>query len=804
MRVYSNKSKKVRFLTAFMLITFLVVFGCGGGGGGDNTSTPAAVNTIPTAADMTVTVDEGSAVSANLSAADADGDTLTFSIVTQPSKGTVSISDVNTGAFTYTSTAGQNGSDSFTFIVSDGTDDSIAGTVSITITPAAQQPAASPANVAPVATNSAVTVDEDSSVNGTLSASDSEGDTLTYSVVGNPTLGAVVITNSATGAFTYTPNANQNGTDSFTFKASDGEDDSNTATVTVTVNAVNDTPSATAPGNFSANEYSTVSLVGNGSDIEDGVGVGYNWSQTAGSVTVTLLNADAATAQFEAPAVETGASVTLTFKLIVTDSGSLTAEDTVEVTINSVGHIMGSSSSPDYHTNLTQTGTLDWAAWGILTDNSFTSKDGGTDGLSSYTEIGDVTPFRSEGNPVFFTWTDGTPHLSADQTRTRIRFADAVVGEGIRLSVPAGVEDQILKVYLGAYSHKGKVTVRLAGDPSVAPYTVSLDNPNSTQETWVITVLFGAAIDGEQLEFDFVVEEDTGADVGGHINLAASVLMPAQAMTPTLSPLPGTYTDPLSIVLATEPSTAAIRYTRDGTAPTSTASLYTGSISVTEDQTINAKAFYPGINNSATVSGSYIIDTTTTGTLSANAAPAPYHTDLTQEGTLDWAAWGLLTADSFTSKDGGSDDLIDFTDIGTITNVRSEGNPVGFTWSDGTPLAHNVAVQTRTRVIFSNTDEDEGIQLTIPANDVEKTLKVYLGSYSMDGKVTVYMEDGSTPVYNTTLSNPNEVQEAWVVTVDFAVPQGSTSNLIFEYVRGTDQGVADGHINIAAATLADQ
>ena len=54
-----------------------------------------------------------------------------------------------------------------------------------------------------------------------------------------------MITNAATGAFTYTPSANANGTDTFTFRASDASLDSNVATVTITIAAVNDAPSFT-------------------------------------------------------------------------------------------------------------------------------------------------------------------------------------------------------------------------------------------------------------------------------------------------------------------------------------------------------------------------------------------------------------------------------------------------------------------------------------------------------------------------------------------------------------------------------
>jgi hypothetical protein len=668
-------------------------------------------------------------------------------------------------------------------------------------------------NNAPAASDSAITVGLGSTYNGTLSASDADADPLTYTIVAAPSMGTATITDASTGAFTYTA-PNQSGNDSFTFKVSDGKVDSNTATVSVTVSTnPNQAPVAVAPAAFSADELAAVLLDGTGSsDAEDGQALTYSWTQTAGPVQVTLLDADQATASFNAPAVESGTNLLLTFKLTVTDSGSLTAEDSVDVTIDAAGHIIGSAAPAPYHVDLTQEGTLDWASFGYYTANSFISKMSGTNELSNYTQIGTVTPLQSAGNPAAFSWTDGDPddanHNPADQTRNRVRFADATVNEGIKLTVPADVTDKILKVYLGAYSHKGKVTVRLANDPGVTPYTISLDSPHEDQDAWVVTILFGAASGGDQLEFEYTVEADTGSAAGGHINLAAATLMPAQAMTPTMSPLPGTYTDPVSVTLATTPTDVPIRYTDDGTQPTGTSTLYTTAINLTDNKTINAQASYPGLNSSAVASGAYTIDTTATGTMSATVAPAPYHTDLTQEGTLDWASWGFYTENSFISKMGGTNALSDYTQIGSVTPVQSAGSPVTFSWTDGDPddANHNPADETRQRVIFSNTsmDDNEGIRLTIPANDVEKTLRVYLGAYSMAGQVTVSMEDGSTPTYTTTLSSPDLIQEAWVVTVDFAAAQGTNTNLILDFVRSQDPGVAGGHINIAAATLTDQ
>jgi VCBS repeat-containing protein len=64
-----------------------------------------------------------------------------------------------------------------------------------------------------------------------------DGNALTAVLVSGPASGTLTL--DAEGSFTYTPNPNFNGSDSFTYKANDGTTNSNVATVTITVNAVN-------------------------------------------------------------------------------------------------------------------------------------------------------------------------------------------------------------------------------------------------------------------------------------------------------------------------------------------------------------------------------------------------------------------------------------------------------------------------------------------------------------------------------------------------------------------------------------
>jgi VCBS repeat-containing protein len=123
------------------------------------------------------------------------------------------------------------------FVVNDGISDSTASTVTLKVTPV---------NDVPVANTQTITTNEDTTYTGALSGSDVEGSALTYSVVTQGARGVVTITNPATGAFTYVPSANANGSDSFTFKVNDGSLDSTTGTVTVNITPVNDAPTIVA------------------------------------------------------------------------------------------------------------------------------------------------------------------------------------------------------------------------------------------------------------------------------------------------------------------------------------------------------------------------------------------------------------------------------------------------------------------------------------------------------------------------------------------------------------------------------
>jgi len=189
----------------------------------------------PEAFDGTLSLAEDTAGSATLAAGGSSCYPHTFSLVTNGTLGTVTITDPTTGAYAYTPNANANGTDSFTFVADNGLVSNTA-TVTVTITPV---------NDAPYTAQDAYSVDEDNvlviAAPGVLTNdSDVDGDPLTAVLTSDVTNGSLSF--NADGSFTYTPDPNYNGLDCFTYDASDSLGGVTNEEVCITVNPVNDAP----------------------------------------------------------------------------------------------------------------------------------------------------------------------------------------------------------------------------------------------------------------------------------------------------------------------------------------------------------------------------------------------------------------------------------------------------------------------------------------------------------------------------------------------------------------------------------
>lgn len=205
-------------------------------GGGTSTETVTitvgAANDAPVAADNDLNTGSNTPLTfttADLLAndSDIDGDALALTGVTAPANG--ALVDNGDGTFTYTPNNGFSGVDSFTYTISDGNGGTDTATVNIAV---------DFVNTPPVAADDSVATNEDTPLVITAAEllgndTDTDGHTLTISNLSQPSNG--ILTDNGDGSFTYTPNANFNGTDGFTYTVDDGNGGVDTATVAITV-----------------------------------------------------------------------------------------------------------------------------------------------------------------------------------------------------------------------------------------------------------------------------------------------------------------------------------------------------------------------------------------------------------------------------------------------------------------------------------------------------------------------------------------------------------------------------------------
>ncbi|MCP4424410.1 MAG: tandem-95 repeat protein, partial [Chloroflexi bacterium] len=234
------------------------------GNGGSATAivslTVMPVNDAPTAMDDSAMTNEDTAVAIPVldNDSDVDGDTLTVTVTITPTMGTVIVHPDN--SVTYTPHANEHGEDSFTYAIDDG-----AGGIDTAVVTLSSIPV----NDTPNVVDDIGSLDEDTAVTIDALANDSDvdGDTLTIVAISQPEHGTAVINSDYT--LTYTPTADYDGGDSFTYTVDDGHGATATALVLLAVDPVNDAPIAnndvaTTPEDTTV----TVAVLANDSDVD--------------------------------------------------------------------------------------------------------------------------------------------------------------------------------------------------------------------------------------------------------------------------------------------------------------------------------------------------------------------------------------------------------------------------------------------------------------------------------------------------------------------------------------------------------
>jgi CshA-type fibril repeat protein len=176
------------------------------------------------ARDDSFTGNEDQTLNGNVADNDSFSAAASYSLASNASNGTVIMN--TDGSFTYTPNADFAGNDSFTYLVSDAYGGTETRTVTLGIAAADD------------ADDDAFTGNEDQVINGDVSSNDSYSGSTSYSLASNASEGNVVL--NSDGSFSYTPNADFNGVDTFTYRVTDAYGNTEIQTVTLTVSALDD------------------------------------------------------------------------------------------------------------------------------------------------------------------------------------------------------------------------------------------------------------------------------------------------------------------------------------------------------------------------------------------------------------------------------------------------------------------------------------------------------------------------------------------------------------------------------------
>jgi len=194
-------------------------------------------NQPPVVRTQFLSVQTGGTLSINLTATDPDGDTLLYGDISKPQKGTLTCTTPPACSYSQ-NVAGKSGEDSFFYAVDDQHGGVVYGEVYIDLVKVNHPPVAT--GFTTPSTDNATPLAIDLSTHAT----DSDGDALTYAVVTAPTAAQGAVTCSSGGSCAFTPNPSFIGNATFTFRVSDGQGFSNTATVTIPVSQANRAPVA--------------------------------------------------------------------------------------------------------------------------------------------------------------------------------------------------------------------------------------------------------------------------------------------------------------------------------------------------------------------------------------------------------------------------------------------------------------------------------------------------------------------------------------------------------------------------------
>jgi hypothetical protein len=504
---------------------------------------------------------------------------------------------------------------------------------------------------------------------------------------------------------------------------------------------------------------------------------------------------------------------TYNYEVIVTNSsgGAITsAPITLTVTVpNGVLQVSSDDLVGVTEVNLSTEGTLDWAHWGLTTATDFDQKAGVTSQISNYLPVGTSLDYNQYGNNAQgFTWTDGTPTSSADQTTTGIYVIGQ--GNGFEVDVQAQQTNLWFNIYVGVYTPGGNLaSLHLEASLSDNSAPAFVDESLSGSANRRYSMIFAAGLPNQTLKIRYWV---VGA-ADGNVTLQAATLKTVPPLTvsqPVIWP---------TNVLAVG-STVKLSSQVQGPFPyfyqwqvnssgrfVGIPDANTNSVYVTPPASGTYNYRVVVTNNSAQATTSPPVTLTVTAATSTLAVTSrdvqAFETiDLTAEGTLDWAHWGLNTSTDFDQKSSVVSQISNYSPVGTAATTdyyQYSNNGLGFTWSDGTP---DLTADSSTTGIYV-AGVGNGYQVQVPAALTPRVLKMYVGAWQATAHFEASLSDNTAPIYFDESFTAQGSQNR-VYTITYAAPSAGPNlpNLAVSYwMIGGAGNVTLNTASLAAAVI---
>lgn len=458
--------------------------------------------------------------------------------------------------------------------------------------------------------------------------------------------------------------------------------------------------------------------------------------------------------------------------------------------------------------NLTTEGKLDWVHWGLYTDSSFNRKAGVpaliNDFIPQDSSNGYAFVYQYADNYNGYTWSDGLPEIGATNTPTGVwAYGVPNIGSGFRFTVPADTTPRTLKVFVGVFAGMGQFEARLSDDSAVAYTNATLQNFRNGPGR-VYTVNYAADSAGQTLTIRWTLTRLF--DPTANVTLQAAALSAVDANNPPFAVMTnqtnGKFSMGTAIMLGAKAFDSDGEVTRveffdkgaklgeDGTAPFT----YNWNGTTAGHHIVSARA----VDNLGGSRMSHPIDVFvhgSGGTLSGAMAFPPGIVNLTAEGTADWTHWGLTNANSLNRK-AGVGPQINMVILGTHLPTRFTNNYTSFAWSDGAPVASESGTSTGIYITgFTN-----GFKITVPADTVSRTLRVYTGLYGAAGTLQAFLSDGSAAAYTDASLDDIYSSRYAVHTIDYRAASAEQT-LTVQYRASRVYDMDYGNLTFPAVTL---